>query len=208
MAGMVGGATGAAMAAIVMIFEMTLDYSVIIPITITVALSYGIRKVVCPESIYTLKLTRRGHHIPSALHANVIHVKRVKDIMQSTFTALPVSCTLDVYAKIVLEHHDQSCFLVHDGDLIVGLVGRETALAALDQSLSAETLGQVANKQFLIVSGDTTLAALLGLMHSQGVSISLVAANTGTPSITDIQGIVTEHETADAMIRSVDLFCN
>ncbi|MFP5212395.1 MAG: chloride channel protein, partial [Acidobacteriota bacterium] len=37
MAGLVGGATGAAMAAIVMIFEMTLDYNVILPITITVA---------------------------------------------------------------------------------------------------------------------------------------------------------------------------
>ena len=41
MAGVAGGATGAPMAAIVMIFEMTLDYNVIIPMTITVALSYG-----------------------------------------------------------------------------------------------------------------------------------------------------------------------
>ena len=53
MAGMVGGATGAAMAAIVMIFEMTLDYSVILPMTITVAISYGVRKVLSRESIYT-----------------------------------------------------------------------------------------------------------------------------------------------------------
>ena len=123
MAGVVGGATGAVMAAIVMIFEMTLDYNVIIPITITVALSYGVRKVLCPESIYTLKLTRRGHHIPSALHANFSHVKRVKDIMQSGITALPASSTLDAFAKTVLEHPKQSHFLVHDGDSHRG-VGR------------------------------------------------------------------------------------
>ena len=36
MASVVGGATGAAMASIVMIFEMTLDYTVIVPITLTV----------------------------------------------------------------------------------------------------------------------------------------------------------------------------
>ena len=42
MAGIVGGSTGAAMTAIVMIFEMTLDYNVIIPLTITVAISYEI----------------------------------------------------------------------------------------------------------------------------------------------------------------------
>ncbi len=39
MGGVVGGATGAAIAAIVMIFEMTLDYTVIIPLTLTVAIS-------------------------------------------------------------------------------------------------------------------------------------------------------------------------
>jgi len=208
MAGVVGGATGAAMAAIVMIFEMTLDYNVIIPITITVALSYGIRKALCPESIYTLKLTRRGHHIPSALHANLSHVKHVKDIMQTIVTALPASSTLDALAKTVLERPEESHFLVHDGDLIVGVVGREAAVGALDQLRAAKTLGQVANTQFIVVSGDTTLADLLGEMYAKGVSISLVAANTQSPSITDIQGVVTEYETADAMIRSVDLFCD
>ena len=125
MAGVVGGATGATMAAIVMIFEMTLDYNVIIPITITVALSYGVRKVLCPESIYTLKLTRRGHHIPSALYANFSHVKHVKDIMRTGIMALPASSTLDEFAKTVLEHPEQTHFLVHEGDRIVGLVGRE-----------------------------------------------------------------------------------
>ncbi len=64
MAGVVGGATGAALAAIVMIFEMTRDYNVIIPITITVAFSYGLRKALCSESIYTLKLVRRGRMRP------------------------------------------------------------------------------------------------------------------------------------------------
>ena len=66
MAGVVGGSTGAALAAVVMIFEMTLDYAVIIPMTITVALSYGVRKGLLRQSIYTLKLARRGHDIPNA----------------------------------------------------------------------------------------------------------------------------------------------
>ena len=55
MAGMVGGTTGAAMAAIVMIFEMTLDYDVIIPMTLTVALSYGIRKSLCSVSLFLME---------------------------------------------------------------------------------------------------------------------------------------------------------
>ncbi len=70
MAGVVGGATGAAMTAIVMVFEMTLDYNAVLPMTITVALAYGVRRVLQRESIYTMKPARRGHHIPEARHTD------------------------------------------------------------------------------------------------------------------------------------------
>lgn len=69
MAGVVGGATGAALAAVVMVFEMTRDYNLIVPMILSVAISYGIRKLLSRESIYTLKLARRGHYIPWRLAA-------------------------------------------------------------------------------------------------------------------------------------------
>ncbi len=76
MAGVIGGSTGAAMTAIVMIFEMTRDYTVIIPMAITVAISFGIRKKLSDATIYTERLVRRGHFMPGDLqtvrrHPNV-----------------------------------------------------------------------------------------------------------------------------------------
>jgi len=207
MAGVVGGATGAAMASIVMIFEMTLDYRVIIPITITVAMSYGVRKALCPESIYSLKLTRRGHYVPAALHASVNQLRHAKDVMQRDVTALPATTTLDTFAKTVLERPQQSHFLVFDGERIVGVVGREAALGALNHACPAPTLGAVANRRFVVVPADAALADVLGKMNTHGAAIAL-AAQAEVPAVTDVQGIVTEYETADAMIRSVDLFCD
>lgn len=52
MAGVAGGAIGAAVTAIVMIFEMTLDYSVILPMLITATFTYGIRKIISDEGTY------------------------------------------------------------------------------------------------------------------------------------------------------------
>ncbi len=66
MAAMVGGGTGAAMTAVTMIFEMTRDYSIVLPMILAVALSLGVRRVLSPESIYTLKLSRRGHRVPKS----------------------------------------------------------------------------------------------------------------------------------------------
>lgn len=59
MGAMVGGATGAAMTA-VMIFEMTRDYNIVLPMILAVSLSLGVRRILSRESIYTMKLFRCG----------------------------------------------------------------------------------------------------------------------------------------------------
>jgi CIC family chloride channel protein len=64
MAAMVGSATGAMLTAIVMLFEMTRDYNVILPVIVALALADAIRRRLCPPTIYTLKLLRRGHIVP------------------------------------------------------------------------------------------------------------------------------------------------
>lgn len=69
MAAVIAGATGAALAAVVTIFEMTRDYNFVVPMILAVALSHGVRKLLSRESIYTLKLARRGHYIPWRLTA-------------------------------------------------------------------------------------------------------------------------------------------
>ena len=82
MGAVVGGSTGAAMAAIVMIFEMTLDYRVIISMTLTVALSYGVRRSLVRDSIYTRKLTLRGETVPATLRADIPFSRRAGAIMR------------------------------------------------------------------------------------------------------------------------------
>ena len=71
MAGMVSGSTGASITAITMTFEMTRDYSTILPIIITTVLAHMTRKALSEDSIYTLKLVRRGHVVPEGLQAAV-----------------------------------------------------------------------------------------------------------------------------------------
>ena len=52
------------MTAIIMVFEMTRDYAVIVPVIVAVAVAAGVRRALIPETIYTIKLRHRGHRIP------------------------------------------------------------------------------------------------------------------------------------------------
>jgi CIC family chloride channel protein len=67
MAGVFGATTGAILAAIVMIFEMTLNFDALAPTTIVVLLSYGVRRLIVRDSIYTFALAKEGRPVPEAL---------------------------------------------------------------------------------------------------------------------------------------------
>ena len=75
----------ASVTAITMTFEMTRDYSTILPIIITTVLAHMTRKAISEDSIYTLKLVRRGHVVPEGLQAAVHAAQRVQDVMTKDF---------------------------------------------------------------------------------------------------------------------------
>ena len=130
--------------------------------------------------------------------------------MQPHVVAVPASTTRSTFAQTVLEHPELSQFLVRDGDRIVGVVGRDAAVGTRGDPRSSEPLGQIASERFVVVSKDTKLGDLLNQMYARDVSTSLVVGNSSdkAPALADVQGVIGEHETAMAMIRLVDLFCN
>ncbi len=205
MAGVVGGATGAAMAAIVMIFEMTLDYNVIIPMTITVAVAYGIRKALCRESIYTLKLVRRGHHIPEALQANLLFVKQARDIMTTYFDRVSGHITLDQFARTMLEQTANTRFVVEDNDQIVGVVTRDFVLSADEQFDGTTPLMKVAEKDYVTVTEEMTVMDIIKKMRTMGAVFALVMPK-GEPLLSEnVKGWIGNKEITDAMGRVIDL---
>jgi CIC family chloride channel protein len=206
MAGVVGGVTGAALAAIVMIFEMTLDYSVIIPMTITVALSYGIRKILLKESIYTLKLVRRGHYIPEALQANLHQLKRAREVMESQLVAVPASSSLDEFVRIISDKTAISYFLVEDYKKVIGVITKESVLEAFVHNDKTVSVREITKENYITVDEETTLFDVIAKMRYKQAPFALVTSNSGNVSVDNVKGLITKQQIADAIIRSIDMF--
>ena len=70
---------------------------------LAVRMSLGVRRMLSNENIYTMKLARRGHPIPKALHANMFLVRSAADIMERDVLVLdeatPFSRFLELAAK-------------------------------------------------------------------------------------------------------------
>lgn len=205
MAGVVGGATGAAVTAIVMIFEMTLDYNVIIPMTVTVAIAYGIRKMFCEESIYTLKNVRRGHPMPEALLTNLHFMRRAFRIMESVFARVEAKTTLNEFARQVVNKPEVNLYLVVEAGEIFGVVPREAAIGALNHSGEHLTVGDVARTDYVVVDEECRVHRLLSDMRICDASIALVKKSGSTGDAMSIVGLITKTQVADSVAESVAL---
>ena len=206
MAGAVGGATGAAMTAIVMIFEMTLDYRVILPMTITVAISYGVRKFLSKESIYTLKLARRGHYMPEALQADFHLVRMARDLMQSHPVSLPASAPLEALGEALSVAHDGQCCLVENNDRLVGVVVNDASLQKLIRHGNSLSAGDLASTDYEIVAETTTLFEMISKMRSRPLRAFLVASKTPPDSPADIKGAISTQQITNSIAESIGIW--
>lgn len=81
MGAVVSGATHAPITAILIIFELTNDYKIILPLMISCIISTLLTSKLNKESIYTLKLALRGINIFKGKEVNVLRTLNVRDVI-------------------------------------------------------------------------------------------------------------------------------
>ena len=207
MGAMVGGGTGAAMTAVTMIFEMTLDYNIVLPMILAVALSVGIRRLLSRENIYTLKLFRRGHVIPKALHANMFLVRRAKEVMDGDVTVAPADMCFDTFLSQLDFDGRMRHVAVSEGNRILGVLRINMALRqATEGAGSTVTLRDIASRNFTIVREDDIVFDVIQRIWRKGAMMALVVRGNGVPRPSDIVGAITKEHVADSVASSVKVY--
>ncbi len=208
MAGIVGGTTGAAITAIVMIFEMTLDYGVIVPMTITVAIAYGVRKMISNESIYTLKLARRGHRMPSAMQANIQYMKPARELPHAGIVKLPADMTLPELAIILPSYPADACFLAMEEKKIAGVITISQALKAVRRPRQETTVAEIASQGYAVISADTSVFEILTKMRIDGTELFLMAPGPRDNPADGMRFWISKESIAESLIDAIELFAD
>jgi CIC family chloride channel protein len=207
MAAMVGGGTGAAMTAVTMIFEMTRDYSLVMPMIVAVALALGVRRMLSRENIYTVKLVGRRHLIPKALHANMFLVRHANEIMDKNVLVLPAETPFDAFLRQPEHAGALKHVVVTRNDRIDGVLRVNTALRhGLEESFTGVTLGDVAQHDFIVAHEDDIGFDVIERMWQRSGTMAVVVAGKGTPQAADIRGIISKEHVADSVAENITRF--
>jgi chloride channel protein, CIC family len=204
MAAMVGGGTGAVMTAVTMLFEMTRDYEIVMPMILAVAVSVGVRRMLSRENIYTIKLVARRHFIPKALHANMFLVRSANEVMDKKVLVLPAETRFDEFLKRPEHTGGLSHVVVTRGTRLVGVLRVNTALRrGLEDRYTGVDLGEVAQRNFTIARPDDIAFDVIRRMWQRGAAMAVVVKGKGVPTGDDVVGIITKEHVADSVADSI-----
>jgi CIC family chloride channel protein len=203
MAAMVGGGTGAAMTAVTMIFEMTRDYDIIMPIIVTVAVSIGVRRLLSRENIYTIKLVTRGHLIPKALHANMFLVRHADEVMDRDVVILPAETEFAAFLRQTPNSGFRHIVVTRD-DRIIGVLRVNTELRlGLEGAYADVKLGDIAQKNFTIARASDVVFDVVERMWRRNSLLAIVTKGSGLPRGSDVVGMISKEHIADSVADSI-----
>ncbi len=122
MGGVIAGATDAPITAVLLVFEMTNDYGLVLPLMITVVLAHAVARRFEPDSLYSGWLRRRGESIVHGADRDVLAGVLVRDAYEPSPRVIPEDAPLPVLLDY-LGATDQPCFPVVDAaQRLVGVI--------------------------------------------------------------------------------------
>jgi CIC family chloride channel protein len=175
MAGMMGGATGAVVTAIVIIFEMTRDYNVIVPLLVSVSVAYGVRRLIMADSIYSLKLSRRGRYIPESLHTHAYMLRTAGDALSTpTIRVERGQALTELHRQLPRRGGQRSHVMITEagelrGVLPLGRIDRLVRLGELGADLAEKMV-----TRWIVVHQEDVVLDVVGRMRATDTDVALV----------------------------------
>ena len=191
------------MTAIVMVFEMTRDYAIIVPVIVGVAVAAGIRRSLIGETIYTVKLRHRGHRIPKERHINLYLVKQAQDIMERRFILAKAGTTL-TEAIGAEDTDDLRAIIVEREGRIVGLIPPRSGLWLKISTQPESACRTLRRKPRGYLQGHRFVKPRVCQLKRHRSGAAIVFRGVARPKIRDIVGVITKRAIADTVIASYD----
>jgi len=151
MGGLVAGTTRAPITAIIIVFELTYDYEIILPLMITAIVSTILSSYLSRESIYTLKLLLRGINLKEGAETNVMESIPVEDVYQTEFESIDFSDNFTKVVDFVLSRKDPDYPIVDSKGSVIGIISINDLKDFLFERDSLSSLliaGDLANTEF------------------------------------------------------------
>ncbi len=160
---MIAGTTHATISAMMLIFEITNNYQIILPLMLGTIIATITARLIMRENIYTMKIALSGEYIFKGRNLTLLQSIPISNHIQKKFEYIPENMPFSKVLKLMRES-DHSTFPVLDRrHRLVGLISlREIRAYMFEQHLYPLLIAKdIAQEEFISVHPDQSLADVL-----------------------------------------------
>ncbi len=192
MAAVFAGAARAPFTAILIIFEMTHDYAIMLPLMTAVVISTVLSRAFKRETIYTLKLLRRGVDVEQEEMSDVMRTITVKEAMTRDFPTVPTTMRVDELLRVFQKTGRHGFPVVDKEGYLAGIVTQTDVEHHLGTSTGKkqQIVGDIATKSPFVAYPEQTLDRVLGATEEEYGRIPVVNRD----DIRRLVGVLQRHD--------------
>lgn len=165
--------TQAPLTSIFLIFEMTANYQVVIPIMISSVLASAVSRFLAGGSLESIQLKRMGIDIEEGLEKHILHSIRVEEVMIHDIQTIPQNMTLRKIIEYIPKSSHTTFPVVDDEGLLAGIISiQDFREWIFEESLKdIVVVKELATANVITVAPDDTLDTVLDKWGKKPVEI-------------------------------------
>jgi CIC family chloride channel protein len=182
------GVVRAPMTSVVMIFETTRDYAVIVPLMISNLISYFVASKVQKKGIYEILAEQDGIHLPTA-EARILEGQR--QVYQAMHPATEILSSERTVAEALekIKESKLNAWPINDETGVVGVISREAIEKAAHSGGAARRLSELLDaRNVSFVHADQSLTAALDRMGAAQIDLLPVVSRA---NLRNLEGVIT-----------------
>jgi CIC family chloride channel protein len=200
MGAVVAGATHAPITAVIIIFEMTNDYLIILPLMIATIIATLLTTKVQKESIYTIKLASRGIDLDRGREVNLLRSIAIGNVLGKDNLTIAPDLRLATILEILRNTDRQQLYVIDKDEKLLGSIAMRDIQPLLGQEGNVTNLiiaMDIVNTQLPRLSIDDNLATAMQYFGKwQYEELPVVSGET-------LLGSLSRHQAIDAYNRAV-----
>ncbi len=169
MAAVLAGSVHAPLTAILLLFEMTNDYHIILPLMFAVAVSLVISRTLSPDSVYNSELARKGIRLERGRIVDVLESIRVVEVMQTNPPTIEARKSVEEAIPLLLQKNTNYALVMAEGNRLIGIITREDIRKIDPQRWKEITVSEACSKKVLFAYHDEKIGDALRRMSLQDV---------------------------------------
>ena len=189
------GIIRAPMTSVFMIFEITQDYQILVPLMLANMLSFAISRRYQPEPVYRALLRQDGVHLPTAASRALHPTRTARHVMQTDVPFVPPDASIGEAFELA-GAHEAPAVLMGSRDRLVGRITRERLSQAVESGRAAEPAAALVEEAPAHVHPDHPIDTVLDRLDQSGGLLPVVSRSDARR----VEGVVTP----DSIVRSVD----